>query len=275
MSHNKLWIILLLLAIPVVSSAEVHVNDSGTWKAPAEIHVNDGGTWKAAQEVHVNDAGVWTLVFTLEAPTGLLMEFTWETTDTINITEYRIYLNNTILCTVANPADVTIECAGPDVLPQPSKISMTAMAIEIGETFPSNVIWAAGYPGWQASTAYALGAKVQAGDGWSYSAPMVAITVGTSGATEPTWPVRKSVAGVVVDNGNDTVNIPSIAHGFVSGSEITVTGTTNYDGIYTLGIQASQDNITVMAPYVAEDASGSAVAKKVTDGSVVWELTYE
>ena len=63
MSHNKLWLILLLLALPVVSSAEVHVNDAGTWKSPTEIHVNDGGTWKAAQEVYVNDAGVWTLVF--------------------------------------------------------------------------------------------------------------------------------------------------------------------------------------------------------------------
>jgi len=347
-------LLLILMLFPGMACAEVHVKNGGAWKSATEIHVHSGGTWQAVQEAHVKDGGTWQIVYTLYTPTGT-MEFTWEYTDTTNITEYRVYLNDAVLCTVTDPAEVTVECAGPTVMPEPSRIYMTAMDSVDGETDPSNVIWAAGYPAWQASTAYALDAKVRAGDNWSFSAPMTVITAGTSGPTEPTWPVLKYISsglhtlsasaavdngddtvslpvvghgyvvgdnvqidgtvnydglyslpvqtaggvdvvvitaayvaetfvgtetvlkrsGAIVDNGNGTVNIPSIAHGFVAGNDITITGTTNYDATYTLGTQASPDNITVTATYVAEEAKGSVVDKTVTDGTITWELTYE
>jgi len=39
----------------------VHVNDSGTWKAP-QVYVNDGGTWKEPTEIYIYD-GAWKLTY--------------------------------------------------------------------------------------------------------------------------------------------------------------------------------------------------------------------
>lgn len=81
----------------------------------------------------------------------------------------------------------------------------------------------------------------------------------------------------VVDNGGGTVNIPCIAHGLVSGQDVTIAGTTNYNGTYTLGTQASTDFLTVTATYVAESITGGYVIDKTIDDAngsgTGWTLT--
>jgi protein involved in ribonucleotide reduction len=79
----------------------------------------------------------------------------------------------------------------------------------------------------------------------------------------------------VVDNGNGTVNIPCPAHGFVSGQNVTINGTTNYNGTYTIGTQADPDWLTVTASYVAEQITGGyAIAGTLTDGAVTWTHAF-
>ena len=62
-----------------------------------------------------------------------------------------------------------------------------------------------------------------------------------------------------VDNGDGTVDLPLPAHGFVAGQDVTISGTTNYDGTYTLGAQADPDWLTLTATYVAEQLAGGSV----------------
>lgn len=45
-------------------AAELHINDSATWRKMREVHVNDVGTWRRIKSVHVNDSGTWRQVFT-------------------------------------------------------------------------------------------------------------------------------------------------------------------------------------------------------------------
>lgn len=78
----------------------------------------------------------------------------------------------------------------------------------------------------------------------------------------------------VVDNGDGTVSIPCPSHGFVTGQDVTINATTNYNGTYTLGGQADPDWLTLTATYVAEQITGGyAIDRTITDGSVVWTFT--
>ena len=78
----------------------------------------------------------------------------------------------------------------------------------------------------------------------------------------------------VVDNGDGTVSIPCPNHGFVGGEDVTVAGTTSYDGTTTIGAQSNPDRLTIAHAYVAEVISGGyAIDKTVTDGSTVWAFT--
>lgn len=78
----------------------------------------------------------------------------------------------------------------------------------------------------------------------------------------------------VVDNGNGTVNIPCPAHGLSGGQDVTIAGTINYNGAYTIGAQADPDWLTITATYVAEQIGGGyAIDKTVSDGTVVWTFT--
>ena len=78
----------------------------------------------------------------------------------------------------------------------------------------------------------------------------------------------------VVDNGNGTVSIPCPAHGLTSGQDVTISGTTSYNGTYTLGAQADPDWLTITATYVAEQISGGyAIDTTVADGTAVWTFT--
>jgi len=75
----------------------------------------------------------------------------------------------------------------------------------------------------------------------------------------------------VVDNGDGTVDIPCPAHGFIAGQDVTISGTTNYAGTYTIGAQADPDWLTITAAFVAEQiAGGYAIDTTVADGTAVW-----
>ena len=77
-----------------------------------------------------------------------------------------------------------------------------------------------------------------------------------------------------VDNGDGTVSIPCPAHGLTSGQDVTISGTTSYNGTYTLGAQADPDWLTITATYVAEQISGGyAIDTTVADGTAVWTFT--
>jgi hypothetical protein len=106
------------------------------------------------------------------------------------------------------------------------------------------------------------------------SADVVVIT--TTYAAE-TFTGTETVAiadSAVIDNGDGTVDIPCPGHGFASGQDVTISGTTNYDGTYTIGAQADPDWLTITATYVAEQIEGGyAIDTTVTDGSVVWTAT--
>lgn len=79
---------------------------------------------------------------------------------------------------------------------------------------------------------------------------------------------------VAVDNGNGTVSLPCPDHGYVGGESVEISGTTNYDGSYTLAAQADPDVLTITATYVAEVINGGSVrVLVVSDGSVVWTFT--
>ena len=61
-------------------------------------------------------------------------------------------------------------------------------------------------------------------------------------------------AGAAVDNGDGTVTLPVPGHGFTAGDAVTITGTTNYDGDYTLPAQTAgdADHLVITAAFVAE-----------------------
>lgn len=122
---------------------------------------------------------------------------------------------------------------------------------------------------WLPTTIYALGDKINVGDFPSVNYWWQCTRAGSSGATEPVWPDRVQLtsgnryffdgkytlfSGVAVNNGSGTVNIPATAHRFVAGESVTITGTTNYNGTYTLPTQTngSVDTIEITHAYVAE-----------------------
>ena len=59
-----------------------------------------------------------------------------------------------------------------------------------------------------------------------------------------------------VDTGGGLVTLVSTAHGFAVGSQIYISGTTNYDGMHTLAAVAT-DTFNIYATYVAETFAGS------------------
>ena len=103
------------------------------------------------------------------------------------------------------------------------------------------------------------------------------VVVITATYTAETFTGTETIArsgGAVIDNGDGTVSIPCHGHGFTSGQDVTISGTTNYDGTYTIGTQADDDWLTITATYVSEAITGGyAIDNTVTDGSVVWTFT--
>jgi hypothetical protein len=80
-------------------------------------------------------------------------------------------------------------------------------------------------------------------------------------------------AGAAIDNGDGTVGIPVVGHGYVAGEHVTIEGTINYDGTHGLPDQTtgSDDLLVITATYVAETFAGTettAVLVSNNDGTV-------
>ncbi len=52
-------------------------------------------------------------------------------------------------------------------------------------------------------------------------------------------------------------DVASVGHGMITGETVTISGTTNYDGTYTVTV-IDADNFTIPVVFVADDATGSA-----------------
>lgn len=63
-----------------------------------------------------------------------------------------------------------------------------------------------------------------------------------------------------VDKGGGLVGIPSTAHGFLAGDSVTLAGTSNYDGTYTLGATTSANEMVITATYQVETFAGTETA---------------
>jgi len=73
---------------------------------------------------------------------------------------------------------------------------------------------------------------------------------------------RKSLAiGPAVNVGGGVVGMPCTAHGYVTGDPIVITGTTNYDGSYTVLSTTTTDQINITAAYVAETFAATDYAE--------------
>ena len=59
-------------------------------------------------------------------------------------------------------------------------------------------------------------------------------------------------AGAAVDKGAGKVGIPSTAHGFPTGQEILIAGTTNYNGVQTVDATSSANEIVITDTFAAE-----------------------
>lgn len=74
----------------------------------------------------------------------------------------------------------------------------------------------------------------------------------SASAETPTAPVFDTIdAGAAVDKGDGTVGIPVTGHAFISGTDVTISGTTNYNGVKLLD-SVSTNEIVITATYVAE-----------------------
>jgi len=62
-------------------------------------------------------------------------------------------------------------------------------------------------------------------------------------------------AAAAVDNGDGTVKIPATAHGFARLFFVTISGTTNYDGVFQIITIDDADHFSIYATYVAETFS--------------------
>lgn len=69
-------------------------------------------------------------------------------------------------------------------------------------------------------------------------------------------------AGDASDLGDGKVGIPSTAHGLVAGDIISIEGTTNYDGTYTVQTGTTADVVAILATYVAETFDGGESLEK-------------
>jgi len=64
-------------------------------------------------------------------------------------------------------------------------------------------------------------------------------------------------AAAAVNMGNGRVGIPCTAHGLSWGAPIVISGTTHYDGAYSVTTDSTTDRIVITATYTAETFTGS------------------
>jgi hypothetical protein len=79
-------------------------------------------------------------------------------------------------------------------------------------------------------------------------------------------------AEAAVDEGDGTVTLNADGHGFLTGSTVTISGTTNYDGTYT--ITAATDTITITATYVEETLPATAYMVGYRDAQLAAASTW-
>jgi phage-related protein len=72
------------------------------------------------------------------------------------------------------------------------------------------------------------------------------------------WPVVATSVAAVANKGGGLVGIPRNSHGYVSGDTISITGTDNYDGKYTVDASTTANEIVITATYVAETLTASS-----------------
>jgi hypothetical protein len=79
-------------------------------------------------------------------------------------------------------------------------------------------------------------------------------------------------AEAAIDAGGGDVTLNADGHGFTTGDSVTITGTTNYDGTYT--ITAATDTITITATYVAETIPATAYMVGYRDARLAAASTW-
>lgn len=158
-------------------------------------------------------------------------------------------------------------------------------ALPLGNRLQMQPIAYEGQP-WQAATAYAVGDMLATGTPLVVNSVEIAggfpsanywmecTRAGTSGSTEPAWPGPRPLVsgyrpltdsknawlmGVAVDAGGGLVSLPTSTHSLVAGDSVAITGTTNYNGSYTLPTQTGGDptHIILTHSYTAETFSGT------------------
>ena len=77
------------------------------------------------------------------------------------------------------------------------------------------------------------------------------------------------VDGVAVNVGGGIVGLPFTGHPFTIGEAIFISGTTNYDGGYTLGAGTTANQIRITKEYTAETFDGTEVVVKSISGLTV------
>ncbi|HEX7927330.1 MAG TPA: baseplate J/gp47 family protein [bacterium] len=63
------------------------------------------------------------------------------------------------------------------------------------------------------------------------------------------------------DEGGGKVGLPATAHGIADGTKVTISGTVNYNGVFTLDAASSADKIVIVHAYVAEVLAGAPLAE--------------
>jgi len=56
------------------------------------------------------------------------------------------------------------------------------------------------------------------------------------------------------------VGLPAAAHGLAAGTRVVVGATSNYDGVHTVDVSSTADEIVIAAAYVAETFTGAETA---------------
>lgn len=110
---------------------------------------------------------------------------------------------------------------------------------------------------WKSLTAFAAGEKLSVGDFPSTRYYMQATTAGMTGSVEPEWPrkhgfrlalAKTLAASDAVDLGGGAVGLPVPGHMYHAGDTVVVSGSTNYNGIYTLTSQTQGGSGVVVIP---------------------------
>jgi hypothetical protein len=60
-----------------------------------------------------------------------------------------------------------------------------------------------------------------------------------------------------VDKGGGLVGLPCTSHGFSAGDQIEISGSINYDGVYTLDISTTVDELVIASLYYSEEFTGT------------------